>query len=379
MNFNHYNSYNNKKYNRGGYMFKNKSNSLLASHRGWTHHIFLPIILALIGLLLQGVERQVLFAFTFGVIIHIFTDMLSPMGIPVWCYKDRASFALYKTGKISEFIFVLIVSVGLFLIIPHKAFAYQPNFDNNTILQQDYQKALKFKEQEEAIKNNKKFKEELKQKILIYQNNKVTQKANEFAKKSYNTFQSRQNEIQQDMADFERQNNISIENLMPSQHNQVLASNSYIYIFMSSDVPFEVWRNYAFAINKLRHDGQGNIALVLRGCIGGCVKVMPTIQFVQKVLTYGSTKLLVPVIIDPYLFNMYKIDRVPVFVYAKNVNLVSPNITAGAVQNLKNQVTAYKVVGDWSFNYALEKLYAQSKDPALVKLYNLLNKSWFEK
>ncbi|MEM3829556.1 MAG: TrbC family F-type conjugative pilus assembly protein, partial [Conexivisphaerales archaeon] len=316
------------KMNRNNY--KPQKHTLLNAHRGWTHHIFLPIILVLIGLFLNGFYQQVLFAFTFGVIIHIATDMFSPMGIPLLGNNTRVSLPLYKTGKISEFFFVSAISAVLFFFTPYKSFAYQNYFDNNTMLQQDYQKALQFKQQEEAIKNDKKFQEQLKQHILIYQNNKITQKANDLANKSMQAFRSRQKEIQQTMADFEKQNNISIANLMPIQNHQVLASNSYIYIFMSSSVPFEVWRNYAFAINKLRHDGQGNIALVLRGCIGGCVKVMPTILFIQKVLTYGNTKLLVPVIIDPYLFDMYKINRVPVFVYAKNVNTINPQVTAGA-------------------------------------------------
>lgn len=356
-----------------------KSN-LFNSHRGWTHHIFVPFILVLISLFLSFPYKEILMAFTFGVIVHLVTDMFSPMGIPVFKNKDRARLPLYKTGQVSEILFVIILSVFMFLIfMPKFSFAYQPNFSNNTMLQQDYQKSLEIKKQEEAIRNKKKYFNEVQQRVLIYQHNKVNDKAKELANQSYKTFQGRQQEIQNDMLEFAKQNHIEIQNLMPNQGRQALASNSYIYIFMSSDVPFTVWRNYAMAINKLRHEGQGNIALVLRGCIGGCVKVMPTIKFVQRVLTYGNTKLLVPVVIDPMLFTMYGINRVPVFVYAKNVNLVNPGITAGVKQNLKNSVTAYKVVGDWGFNYALEKLYEESKDPALVKLYNMLNQSWFTK
>jgi len=357
-----------------------KKRSLLTNHRGWTHHLFLIIFLALVGFFIQNQFAQSVFlAFTLGVVIHDFADMLSPLGIPYFRYQDRIHFTMYKTGKLSEFAVVLIVSIGLIVLSPYSVFAYQSNFDNNTMLQQDYQKALEFKQQEEAIKNDKKFQEHLQNHILIYQNNNTTQRANSIAKESYKAFQGRQKEIQNDITTFARENNIEISNLMPQRGNQVLASNSYIYIFMSSSVPFVVWRNYALAINKLRHEGQGNIALVLRGCIGGCTKVMPTVKFVQKVLTSGNTKLLVPVVIDPTLFNMFDIQRVPVFVYVKNVNAVNPEITPGAPHNLKNSVTAYKVVGDWDFKYALEKIYSESRDPAIMKLYNLLNKSWFQK
>jgi type-F conjugative transfer system pilin assembly protein TrbC len=357
-----------------------KKRTLLSNHRGWTHHLFLIIFLAVVGFFIQNQFIQSIFlAFALGIAIHDFADMLSPLGIPYFTYQDRIHFTMYKTGKLSEFAFVSIATIGLIALSPHSLFAYQGYYDNNAALQQAYQKSLELKQQEEALKHNKKQQEELKNHILIFQNNNTTQRANSMAKDSYKTFQGRQNEVQNDMVNFANQNNIEVANLMPKKGNQVLASNSYIYIFMSTSVPFEVWRNYAFAINKLRHEGQGNIALVLRGCVGGCTKVMPTVKFVQKVLTSGNTKLLVPVIIDPTLFNMYNIQRVPVFVYAKNVNTVNPSITPGAPHNLKNSVTAYKVVGDWSFQYGLEKLYSESNDPALVKLYNLLNKSWFQK
>jgi len=357
-----------------------KKRSLLTNHRGWTHHLFLIIFLAVIGFFIQNQFAQSMFlAFTLGVVIHDFADMLSPLGIPYFRYQDRIHFTLYKTGKLSEFAVVLIASIGLIVLSPFSVFAYQGYYDNNAALQKAYQKALELKQQEESLKNNKKLQEHLKNNILIFQNNNTTQRADSMAKESYKTFQDRQKEIQEDITTFANQNNVDVANLMPQKGNQALASNSYIYVFMSTSVPFEVWRSYALAINKLRHEGQGNIALVLRGCIGGCTKVMPTVKFVQKVLTSGNTKLLVPVVIDPTLFNMFDIQRVPVFVYVKNVNAVNPEITPGAPNNLKNSVTAYKVVGDWDFKYALEKIYSESRDPAIMKLYNLLNKSWFQK
>ncbi|NIA09329.1 MAG: hypothetical protein GWP10_06280, partial [Nitrospiraceae bacterium] len=126
--------------------------------------------------------------------------------------------------------------------------------------------------------------------------------------------------------------------------NQILPQNSYVFIFMSSSVPYTTWHNYAVAIDNLRRQGQGNIGLIIRGCIGGCKKVMPTINFIQRVIE--NKKLKVPILIDPLLFRLYDVTKVPTFVYAKNVQVLNPTISLGSSKNLKSHITAYKLIGD---------------------------------
>ncbi len=78
---------------------------------------------------------------------------------------------------------------------------------------------------------------------------------------------------------------------------------SKIYIFMSSSVPEKVWDIYMdYVLNK-------NIPAVflLRGCIGGCRYIRPTLEFIQKVLKERPLE----VWIDPVKFRNYRVRAVP--------------------------------------------------------------------
>jgi type-F conjugative transfer system pilin assembly protein TrbC len=143
---------------------------------------------------------------------------------------------------------------------------------------------------------------------------------------------------------------------------------------MSSSVPLSVWRIYAKDINKMK---QNHIVMVLRGCIDGCQNFTKTFNFANKVLNNHGVKLLAPIEIDPYLFQYYGVKRVPEFVFARHVELYDSSVTAGDIQNIKSKPIAYSVLGDWSLNYVLSKLYKESKDDKLIELDNILNRSWF--
>ncbi len=84
----------------------------------------------------------------------------------------------------------------------------------------------------------------------------------------------------------------------------------FLYIFMSSSVPLEVWWNYA------RYMEENNIkgAFILRGCIGGCRYIRPTLEFIERFLTEdgrNESGLSVEVWIDPLKFREYRISKVP--------------------------------------------------------------------
>ena len=76
-----------------------------------------------------------------------------------------------------------------------------------------------------------------------------------------------------------------------------------VYIFMSSSVPEEVWEVY------MDHALAKNIPAVflLRGCIGGCRYIRPTLEFIRKVV--GERP--VEVWIDPLKFREYGVKVVP--------------------------------------------------------------------
>lgn len=165
--------------------------------------------------------------------------------------------------------------------------------------------------------------------------------------------------------------------LMPqvNEQGQVL-TNEWIYIFMSSSVPAEVWHNYEYAINKMK---QNHIIMVMRGCIGGCTgdNMVKTAMFIKHMLHFYGTYLTAPTVIDPYLFRFYHVKKVPEFVYAKKVNPYNPSITMGYMKNLKNTPVWYKVKGDFSFNYNLKRLIKESRSEKLKVIRRILNESFF--
>lgn len=136
-----------------------------------------------------------------------------------------------------------------------------------------------------------------------------------------------------------------------------------IYIFMSSSVPIEVWDMYAEYIDEYKIH---NATLLLKGCIGSCEKIKPTLEFISKVVTQnGKNKegLKARIQIDPLLFKKYNIDEAPCFVYAQNIKPISFELSEGIDENLQQQagVTFYKSCGDWSFKYHIEQLEKMSK------------------
>ena len=205
-------------------------------------------------------------------------------------------------------------------------------------------------------------------------NNKAMKKQ---ARIAYNNFQKRTGLINRFKTNILYQNHIYVSELL---HKNIssgqIFSNQYLYIFMSSSVPLSIWRIYARNIYKMK---QNHIIMVLRGCIGGCVgkNFMKTEAFVHKVLYQHGKTVIAPIVLDPYLFRFYGIKRVPEFVFARHVELVNPDVTAGVSVNLRNKPVSYSVLGAWSLNFVFSRLYAKSKDKKLLRLDNILNRSWF--
>ena len=100
-----------------------------------------------------------------------------------------------------------------------------------------------------------------------------------------------------------------------------------VYVFMSSSVPKEVWEVYMdYALQK-----KVPAVFILRGCVGGCRYVRPTIDFIRDVL--GERPL--EVWIDPVKFREYGVKAVPCV----------------AVEG-KEKLSC----GDWSMEYHLKEL-----------------------
>jgi len=107
-------------------------------------------------------------------------------------------------------------------------------------------------------------------------------------------------------------------------------SGRKVFVFMSSSVPLEVWHAYAEQARELGING--DVVFVLRGCIGGCRFIKPTLNFLKNVMEKEKD---LEVWIDPLLFRRYKVKVVPCV----------------AVEGKE-----FTSCGDWSLKWHLEKL-----------------------
>jgi len=159
-----------------------------------------------------------------------------------------------------------------------------------------------------------------------------------------------------------------------AQHH--LETHERIYIFISSSMPKNTLINYARAIDAIKDD---RIVMVLRGCVQGCTKIMPTAHFIKGVVNPAEgDELQVEVIIDPSLYGLYKISQVPAIVYAQNVSTINEEGSEGNLDNLNGKPSSFMVLGDVALDYALQSINIKANSPALVNVITTLQKTtWF--
>lgn len=133
-----------------------------------------------------------------------------------------------------------------------------------------------------------------------------------------------------------------------------LSDRERLYIAMSSSVPKHVWKSYAKAIED--YGLSDKAFLVLRGCIGGCTYIKPTLNFIQDILTQGKSQIRAEVHIDPLVFRRFGIDRVPCFIFVEGDDLINPELSAGLSENLKSKGRHYISCGDWAFSWHMQEL-----------------------
>ncbi len=94
-----------------------QNRTLFNSHRGITHHIFIPFTLFILSLFLKDFVNPVLgiyaLSFSIGYASHLLLDALNPLGIPyTFRYYPRFSLKLMKSGRLGE-LFVILTLVAL--------------------------------------------------------------------------------------------------------------------------------------------------------------------------------------------------------------------------------------------------------------------------
>lgn len=157
-----------------------------------------------------------------------------------------------------------------------------------------------------------------------------------------------------------------------SQNPKGLSETERIYVFISSSMPMATLKTYALEIEQI---GDKNITMVMRGFVGGMAKFGPTMEFCQQILMVDPDcnvndceAIRAQIEIDPNLFRKFGIKQVPAIVYAKNVNLIDPEQSAGIETNVKGQISGYRLYGAVPIDYALDKFYQESKSKNLKYL-----------
>lgn len=168
---------------------------------------------------------------------------------------------------------------------------------------------------------------------------------------------------------FDKQVGNSNEVEQKDEDNGHFAEGERIYIFMSSSVPKETWIEYAKTIHAMRI---GNRAvMILRGCIGGCEKILPTTNFITDVLT-DEKKLKkglgVQVWIDPLLFRKYNIKKVPAVVFASGLKTRKIELSEGIKENILAEPHINISYDDWELTHHIKELYKQTHNQTLRKL-----------
>lgn len=89
-----------------------------------------------------------------------------------------------------------------------------------------------------------------------------------------------------------------------------------LYLFISSSIPVAVLRRYARQL-----EGIPGAVMVMRGFVQGATRMGPTARFVRRVLTRDAEckeptcpRWHTPLVVDPVLFQRYRIYRVPAVV-----------------------------------------------------------------
>ena len=151
-----------------------------------------------------------------------------------------------------------------------------------------------------------------------------------------------------------------------------LAPDERVYVFISSSVPRATLSAYARSLDRLKDP---RVAMVMRGCVGGCSKIMPTVGFLREVLMPSEEEqYAVDVLIDPMLFRFYTIRSVPTIVYARNVSPDLPEASEGSEENMKTKPVSYAIRGDVSLAYALDTINREAGSRGLARLVNLLQR-----
>lgn len=136
-----------------------------------------------------------------------------------------------------------------------------------------------------------------------------------------------------------------------------------LVLFVSSSMPLHTLRAYARDLAKV-----GGV-MVMRGGIGGLKAIQPTLEQIHQILSVqpgcqGECRMWgTEVLIDPMLFRMYGVKKVPALVYQPNMKI------AAYCDGIEHAQKASGIVyGDAALMAMLDELYKESPDPIIKQL-----------
>lgn len=222
-----------------------------------------------------------------------------------------------------------------------------------------YQKGLEEVQRRGVVEQYKRESEKLKQDVRYKQNTEEAQKKLEDIRQQAREFQKNYT-IEEQGGGFKvvpRDKPFDIKTGQASNIKPAYDFQGMAYLFVSSSMGEGLLRSYAKQIEVMGLTDK--VVMVMRGCVGGCRKIRPTLEFISKVLEVreGKEGIKAQFWIDPLPFRMYNIDRVPCLV----IDSRKPNVSVDE-KNFKvvvERVRARKVCGDWSLDYLFEEYFGR--------------------
>jgi hypothetical protein len=151
-----------------------------------------------------------------------------------------------------------------------------------------------------------------------------------------------------------------------SGSNVGLSSGTAFYLLMSSSVPKSVWKSYADFVENAKLEGK--VVFVLRGCVGGCTYIKPTLEFLMDILKDGDRDRNIGLWIDPFIFRRFGVKEVPCLAMVKGDHLVDVELSPGRLDNLRVRGKEWISCGDWSLGWHFKELCEKSKEEDVCNL-----------
>lgn len=180
-------------------------------------------------------------------------------------------------------------------------------------------------------------------------------------------------QVQQQQDSLARQS--GIEPMSDKDREAFLREEDRVFVFISSSVPLSTLRAYAIDLERI----PGSV-MVLRGFVGGSEKLKPTVQLIADVLrTNPNCKPAdckmrgVNVVVDPFQFRRFGVDRVPAIVFAPGSGL-GQYCDENTPANLRDTRHGPMIIGGTSLRYALAEINRHASHPSLEQIMSVLER-----